>query len=356
MSRFLLPRYQSLDPYVPGEQPQDKAYIKLNTNESPFPPAPGVLEVLSRERALRLNLYPDPLARELKEAIAEEYGVSVSHVFVGNGSDEVLGFAFLAYADEEHPVTIPTVSYGFYRVFSRLFRVQPNEIPLNKDLTIPAEKFCHADSMVVLANPNAPTALALTLNELESIIATNPGYVVLIDEAYVDFGGESVLPLLSKYENLLIVRTFSKSRSLAGGRLGYALANPALIEDLERIKGSFHPYSVNSLTMAAGAAAMRDREYFAECVQGICEQRTETAKQLRKLGFWMTESQTNFLLVSHPKVSGRDYYEKLKARGILVRHFSGKALNSYVRITIGTKEEMERLIKATEAILRETKA
>ena len=353
MSRFLLPRFQTLEPYVPGEQPRDQQYIKLNTNESPFPPSPRVMAALSPEQTAQLHLYPDPSALELKEAIAKEHGLRAENVFVGNGSDEVLAFAFLAYADEKNPVTIPEVSYGFYRVFSRLFRIAPKEIPLNKDFLIPVEKFCATDSMVVIANPNAPTALALPVEALERIVSSNANRVVLIDEAYIDFGGESALPLLSQYDNLLIVRTYSKSRSLAGGRLGYALAGKAVIEDLERIKGSFHPYSVNRLTMAAGIAAMEDKAYFEECVREIRAQRDATAKALRGLGFWMTESETNFLLARHPKLDGREYYEKLKTRGILVRYLGGSTLRDFVRITIGTAKQMECLIQATQSILRE---
>ena len=353
MSRFLLPRYQELAPYVPGEQPQGRSYIKLNTNESPFPPSPKVVAALNEEKISSLNLYPDPLAKTLREAIAEEYGLRAENVFVGNGSDEVLGFAFFAYADEANPVTIPQVSYGFYKVFSRLFRVSPKEIPLNEDFSIPVEKFCHAESTVVLANPNAPTALAISLEDVERIVATNPNHMVLVDEAYVDFGGESALPLLARYENLLIVRTYSKSRSLAGGRLGYALASPTVVADLERIKGSFHPYSVNSLTMLAGIEAMGDKTYFEKCTQSICAQRNKTAQEMRSIGFEMTESQTNFLLVRHPKIGGREYYEKLKARGVLVRYLSGAGLEDYVRITIGTSEQMARLMEATQEILRE---
>lgn len=356
MSDFLLPRLQTLEPYIPGEQPQDRRYVKLNTNESPYPPSPRVLEALNREKISRLNLYPDPLALTLRETIAKEYGLAAENVFVGNGSDEVLGFAFLAYADEQHPVTIPEVSYGFYNVYSQLFRVEPIRVPLNKDFSIPVEKFCDSGTVVVLANPNAPTALALPLESIERIVASNLQHVVLVDEAYVDFGGESGLTLLSKYPNLLLVRTFSKSRSLAGARLGYALGGKALIEDLERVKGSFHPYSINSLTMAAGIEAIRDKPYFVNCVQSICAQREKTAEELRALGFSLTESKTNFLFAKPPRFSGRAYYEKLKEEGILVRYLSQAATKDYVRITIGTAEEMEWLVAKTKDILKEAGA
>lgn len=356
MSGFLLPRLQSLEPYVPGEQPQGRSYIKLNTNESPFPPSPQVLVALSGETALRLNLYPDPLAARLRRAIGAEYGLSSGQVFVGNGSDEVLGFAFLAYAGETQPVTIPDISYGFYKVYCQLFGVTPHVLPLNPDFTVPVERFCGCGTPVVFANPNAPTGIALPLPAVERIVATNPGHVVLVDEAYVDFGGESAMPLLSQYPNLLIVRTYSKSRSLAGGRLGYALGNEPLIQDLERVKSSFHPYSVNSLTMEAGIRAMENREYFEICVSQIVRTREETGKGLRGLGFTLTESATNFLFAKPPRMGGRAYYEALKERGILVRHFEGERLCDYVRISIGRPEDMERLLTATKEILREAQA
>lgn len=353
MSEFLLPRLQALDPYVPGEQPQDKAYVKLNTNESPFPPSPRVLDVLSRDNIARLNLYPDPLAKILREAIAAEYGLALENVFVGNGSDEVLGFAFMAYADETRGATIPDVSYGFYRVYAQLYRVTPTIVPLNDDFTLPVEPFIGQHQLVALANPNAPTSLALSLGDVERIIAGNPDSVVLIDEAYVDFGGETCVPLLHKYSNLLIVRTYSKSRSLAGGRLGYALASPQIIDDLHRVKNSFHPYSINSLTMLAGIEAMRDKEYFTACVGSIRAQREESAKALQTLGFTVLPSATNFLFASPPGMDGQTYYLKLKERGVLVRYLSQPTLRNYVRITIGSAEQMQRLLTETQAILSE---
>jgi len=285
MSDYLLPRLRALAPYVPGEQPQDKAYVKLNTNESPFPPSPRVLDALNRDAVAGLNLYPDPLAMTLREAIAREYGLTAENVFVGNGSDEVLGFAFQAYADETRGVTIPDVSYGFYRVHAQLFRISPTVVPLNEDFTLPVEKFLGQGQLVAFANPNAPTSVALPLAGVERIVAGNPGSVVLVDEAYVDFCGETCLPLLARYPNLLIVRTYSKSRSLAGGRLGYALASPEIVSDLNRIKSAFHPYNINRLTMIAGIEAMRDRAYFAACVRGITAQREVSARALRALGF-----------------------------------------------------------------------
>ncbi|MEA4927287.1 MAG: histidinol-phosphate transaminase [Candidatus Limiplasma sp.] len=356
MSEFLLPRLRSLEPYVPGEQPQDRRYVKLNTNESPFPPSPRVLEALSREAASGLNLYPDPLAHALRRAIAEEHGVAEENVFVGNGSDEVLGFAFQAYADETRGVTIPEVSYGFYRVHAQLYRMQPTLVPLRADFTLPVEPFLHQNQLVALANPNAPTSLAAPMDALEQILAGNPHSVVLIDEAYADFSDESCVPLLPRYRNLLIVRTFSKSRSLAGGRLGYALASPEIVADLNRVKNSFHPYNINSLTMLAGIEAMRDKPYFDACVQAIRAQRAQSTAALRTLGFTVADSATNFLFAAPPGLDGFTYYQRLKAHGVLVRYLDHPTLRGHVRITVGSAAQMDALLDATRAVLRETAA
>ena len=351
MSDFLLPRLQALDPYVPGEQPQDKSYIKLNTNESPFPPSPRVLDALNREAISRMNLYPDPLALSLREAIAAEYDVTPDQVFVGNGSDEVLGFAFMAYADETRGVTFPEVSYGFYKVYAQLYRAQPTVVPLREDYTLPVDGFCRQGHMVAFANPNAPTSLSLSLSDVERILATNAGQIVLVDEAYVDFGGETALPLLKNYPNLLIVRTYSKSRSLAGGRLGYAIASPEIIDDLNRVKNSFHPYSINCLTMRAGIEAMRDRTYFLDCVAHLKQQRERSTADLRALGFTVLDSSTNFLFAAPPMMDGESYYQALKERGVLVRYLSQPTLRRFVRITVGSEAEMRALLEATREIL-----
>lgn len=353
MSQFLRPALSALDPYVPGEQPQDKSYIKLNTNENPYPPAPGVMDAITREAVSQLKLYSDPTIAPLKAAIAQQYGLSSENVFVTNGSDETLGFSFLAYADAEHPVTIPDISYGFYKVFAQLFQVAPTVIPLREDFSLPVEKFCAVGSMVVFANPNAPTAIALPLLEVEKIVASNPDHVVLVDEAYVDFGGQSAVSLIDRYPNLLVVRTFSKSRSLAGARIGYAMAQPALIDDLERVRNSFHPYNINRLSMLAGVEAMKDTAYFEECCQKIIKTRQHTAEALKEMGFTLTESATNFLFAAPNVISGKEYYEKLKDRGVLVRYFGTQRLSPYVRITIGTEEEMAVLLEKTREILKE---
>lgn len=352
MSRYLTDRLQALSPYVPGEQPQDQAYVKLNTNESPFPPSPKVVEALNRQIISRLNLYPDPLAKTLCEAIAENCGLKPENVFVGNGSDEVLAFAFMAYGGVLG-FAFPEPSYGFYKVYAGLFGFPKTMIPLRKDFNVPAEKFCNLCMPIAIANPNAPTSLAMPLDEIEQILQTNPGSIVLIDEAYIDFGGESCLPLLKLYPNLLIVRTYSKSRSLAGGRLGYALASPELIDDLNRVKHSFNPYSINSLTMLAGIEAMRDRAYFKQCVDGIKAQRDQSAAELRALGFTVLHSASNFLFAAPPDLSGETYYIGLKNKGVLVRYFNDPVLQGYVRISVGSAAQMQTLLKKTREMLKE---
>jgi len=352
MSRFLVERLQTLAPYVPGEQPQDQRYVKLNTNESPFPPSPRVVEALNRQIISRLNLYPDPLAKVLCESIADTYALSPENVFVGNGSDEVLAFAFMAYGDARG-FAYPEISYGFYKVYARLYGLTPTVVPLNKDFTVPAEKFCNLGMPIAIANPNAPTSLAMPLRDIERILQTNADSVVLIDEAYIDFGGETCLPLLAKYPNLLIVRTYSKSRSLAGGRLGYALASPEIIEDLNRIKHSFNPYSINSLTLLAGIEAMRDTSYFTQCVSSIVAQREQSAADLRALGFKVLNSASNFLFASPPGITGEAYYKGLKQKGVLVRYFGDSLLSNYVRITVGSAVQMRVLLDKTKELLKE---
>ncbi len=351
MSRFLRPTLEGLAPYVPGEQPRAGVYVKLNTNESPFPPSPAVLEAINRDETARLRLYSDPTALPLKQAIAETYGLTPGNVFCGNGSDEVLGLSFLAFA--QGTVVAPAVSYGFYPVFARLFGLKMREVHLREDFSLPVENFENAGAMVVLANPNAPTGLALSLEDVERIVAGNPDHVVLVDEAYVDFGAQSALPLIRRYPHLLIVRTFSKSRSLAGARLGYALADAALIDDLERVRNSFHPYNINRLSLLAGVAAMRDTAYFDRCVQAVVAQRDRTAQALRGMGFHVTDSRANFLFAAHPAFTARAYYQALKARGVLIRCWDDPRLREHARISIGSDADMTRFLQETRAILAE---
>ena len=349
MSKFFNPRLASLQAYTPGEQPRDKTYIKLNTNESPFPPSKGVHRVMNRQAVDKLRLYCDPNATALKESLAELYGKKPSQIFVANGSDDILNFAFLAFGADG--VLFPDISYGFYEVFANLHGLSYEKIPLQQDFAIDVKKYCDRKKMVVIANPNAPTGIVLPLRRIERILESNPENVVLIDEAYVDFGGESCAELVEKYPNLLCVQTFSKSRSMAGARLGFAIASEELIADLETVKYSTNPYNVNSLTQAAGVAAVEDNGYYMRNCRKIIKSRLYTKKELEKLGFTVLPSKANFLFAKSDKIGGMELYLRLKEKGILVRHFEKDRIRAYNRITIGSQKEMESFIEAVKEIL-----
>jgi len=349
MSRFLDEKFASLDAYTPGEQPRDQQYIKLNTNESPYPPAPSVVAAVNPEQVELLRLYSDPTAKGLKEKLAKLYGVAPETVFVSNGSDEVLNFAFMAFGGKG--VVFPDISYGFYPVYGDLYGLDCRKIPLKADFSIDPAEYCGVGKMVVIANPNAPTGLSIPLWQIEEILKTNPDSVVLVDEAYVDFGGESAYPLIDKYDNLLVVRTFSKSRCLAGGRLGYAFGAPELIADLEKLRFSTNPFNIDRLALRLGEATIDAEDYYQEKCRAIIESREWTAKELEKLGFDVIPSQTNFLMAKTDKVEGNDMYLQLKKRGILVRHFANPRICQYNRITIGTQQQMEVFIETVKDIL-----
>ena len=351
MSRYLKEELQALRAYTPGEQPQDQAYIKLNTNESPYPPAPSVAAAITRQEVEQLRLYSDPTGAELKEKLAGLYGVEPENVFLSNGSDEVLNFAFLAFGAEG--VAYPDISYGFYSVFAQLYQLDAVEIPLKEDFTVDYRDYCGIGRMVVLANPNAPTGRSIPVAEIRQICQTNPDHVVLIDEAYVDFGGETALPLVKEFDNLLVTRTFSKSRCLAGGRLGYAFGSRALIEDLEKIKYSTNPYNLDRLTLRLGVATVEAEDYYREKCAAICRTRQWTAGQLEALGFQVLPSLTNFLFAKTEAMDGQALYQALKRRGILVRHFSNPRICQYNRITIGTQAQMEQLVQTLKEVLYE---
>lgn len=353
MSRFFSSKYAALEPYVPGEQPRDRSYIKLNTNESPFPPAPSVRDAVSAS-VERLQLYSDPECRALCEAFASRIGVEPEEVIPTNGSDEILNFAFMAFCDAEHPAAFPDITYGFYPVFADLNGVPYTEIPLRDDFTIDVNDYLGIGRTIFIANPNAPTGLALGLDEIERILRSNPDNVVVIDEAYVDFGGESCVPLIRRYDNLLVTQTFSKSRSMAGARLGFGIGSKALIADLKAIKYSTNPFNVNAMTMAAGLATLADDDYTRRNCATIIETRERTAERLRDLGFEVTNSETNFVFARHPSVSGEILNRKLRERGILVRRFgSNPRISEYNRITVGTAEQMDTLLAAVAEILEE---
>lgn len=352
MSKFLSPRFSRLVPYVPGEQPRDKAYIKLNTNESPYPPAPQAIEAISAAEVADLRLYSDPTCTVLKEKLAAKFGVKPENICVGNGSDEVLSFIFMAYCDEKTGVSYPDISYGFYPVYANLYGLRANVVPLREDFTICPQDFFGLNTTIVFANPNAPTGLCLSVEDIESILKANPNNIVAVDEAYVDFGGESCAGLTKRYKNLVVTQTFSKGRSLAGARLGFAIGDAELIADLERLRCSTNPYNVNRLTLRAGAAALGAQDYYDNNNAEIIQVRDYFTERLRKLGFRVLDSRTNFVFASSEKMSGEQLYKALKERGILVRYFNKPRLEDFVRITIGTREQMDALLKELEVLIK----
>ena len=350
MSRFFSKKLASLTPYTPGEQPQDKQYVKLNTNESPFLPSERA-QRLAAEAAAQLQLYPDPTCHILRQKLGELYGLSADEVVVTNGSDEVLSFAFMAFCD--NGAIFPDITYGFYRVFADLYRIPFEEIPLKSDFTIRVEDYKERPETIFIANPNAPTGIPLTVAQIEEILTGNPNRLVVVDEAYVDFGGESCAPLVKKYDNLLVTGTFSKSRSMAGARLGFGFACPALIRDLETLRYSTNPYNINRLTMAAGLGQLLDEEQTRQNCQTIVDNRDYTTAVLEAMGFSVLPSKANFVFATHPKIRGKELYRKLKDRGILVRHFDKARLTEYNRITVGSREQMDALLNAIKEILEE---
>ena len=350
MSKFFSSKYASLVPYTPGEQPRDMQYIKLNTNESPFSPS-AKAQAAASEAAKNLQLYSDPTAKKLNDAMAELYGVDPDCVLMTNGSDEVLNFAFMAFCDETRPAVFADITYGFYSVFADINRLPSTVIPLRDDFTLSVDDYIGVPGTVFIANPNAPTGLLVPTSEIERLLRADPNRIVVIDEAYVDFGGESCIPLTKKYDNLLVTGTFSKSRSMAGARLGFGIASKELIGDLNTIKYSTNPYNVNSMTMAAGIGCISDEEYTRENCRKIIKAREYTTKELQKLGFTLTDSKTNFVFAKHPEISGQELYQKLRQRGILVRHFSSPKIADYNRITIGTMEQMQVLVQTVKEIL-----
>ncbi len=353
MSRYFSSSLLSLAPYTPGEQPRDlSSFIKLNTNENPFPFS-RELEIKALERMRNLNLYPDPSQSTLREKLASFYGVEKKNVTLSNGSDELLLFSFLAFCCPGSVLLTPDITYSFYNTLSSLVGLRTKEIPLLENFRVDTEAFMEADGTVVLANPNALTGVALSVKEVEKIIRSRPGRIVIIDEAYVDFGSESVLPLIEKYPNLVVVRTFSKSRSLAGARVGYAFADEELIGDIERVRNSINPYNINSFTLCAAEVKLSDELNTQKYIEEIKRTREYTSQSLERLGFIVLPSSSNFIFVSHPLLEGDTYYRELRKRGILIRHFSKERIALYSRITIGRREDMAVLIEKTEEILNE---
>lgn len=355
MSQFLDPKYASFEEYTPGEQPKNFVYTKLNTNESPYPPGPAVIKAVSDPDLIsRLRLYSDPTMSRLKKALADRYDVSPENVFVSNGSDEILNFAFMAFGQDG--VLFPEISYGFYEVFGDVNQREYQKVPLMDNFDVRVSDYFASGKMVVLANPNAPTGKAVSREDVARICERNKDHVVLIDEAYVDFGAESCVSLISRYENLLVVHTYSKSRSLAGARLGFSFASETLTKDLEKIKFSTNPYNVNSLTAEAGIAALSEDSYYQENAEKIKKTRAWTEKELRSLGFEVVPSLSNFLFVRSDLISGEELYRTLKSKRVLVRHFDSPKISDYNRITIGTPEQMELLMQKIREILEEKNA
>ena len=352
MSRFFSNKYQNLEPYTPGEQPKSiKKLIKLNTNESPFMPSKKAIKY--GKKAIReLMLYPDPTAEMLHKKFAELIGVSPDEVLATNGSDEILNFAFMAFCDKNTPAVFPDITYGFYKVFAEVNGIEYKEIPLKDDFTINIEDYKNAGGTIFIANPNAPTGIALNISQIEEILKANPENIVVVDEAYVDFGAESAVNLIKSYDNLLVTMTFSKSRSMAGARLGFGIGNKELIRDLNTIKYSTNPYNINRVTMVAGIGAIEDESYTRKNIETIVKNRTYTEKKLQSMGFELTDSKTNFIFTRHPKIGGKEIYLKLKDAGIIVRHFDKEKISEYNRITIGTKKQMDVFLSALEKIIK----
>ncbi len=351
MSKFLSKKYENLEPYTPGEQPKDIAYIKLNTNESPFSPTKKAMSAVKKQ-ALLSKLYPDPEQTVLTKKVADYLGVKKEQVLMTNGSDEILNFAFMAYCDSSNPAVFADITYGFYSVFAFINGVPTKVIPLKDDFSIDKTDYYNARGTIFIANPNAPTGLTLTLADIEDILKNNLNNIVVIDEAYVDFGATSAIKLIDKYDNLLITRTFSKSRSMAGARLGFGVANEKIIKDLNAIKYSTNPYNVNRMSAILGAYSIDDERYYEKCIQKVIFARNYAKEELDKLGFELTDSKANFLFAKHPKISGETLYEKLKENGVLVRHFNKERIKDYVRITVGTKKQMAILIQKIKEIIQ----
>ncbi|MBQ9735073.1 MAG: histidinol-phosphate transaminase [Clostridia bacterium] len=350
MSRFINQRVGNLKPYTPGEQPKEREYIKLNTNESPFPPSTLAIE-LATAQSQKLHLYPDPDCKELTAAVAKACGVNSENVILTNGSDEVLNFAFMAYCSKDKPAYFPDITYGFYKVFADVNGVPYREIPLKDDFSINIDDYDNLDGVIFIANPNAPTGKVLPLLDVERLLKANPNRIVVIDQAYIDFGGESAIKLIDKYDNLLVTETFSKSRSMAGARLGYGVASKEIIKDLNTVKYSTNPYNVNRMSAAAGLGAITDQAYFKDNCKKIIENREYTESQLIKLGFTLDKSNANFTFAKSDKIGGKQLYLRLKEKGILVRHFDSDRIKDYIRITIGSMEQMKIFIKKVKEIL-----
>lgn len=351
MNQYWSKRIQNIIPYTPGEQPRDRTFIKLNTNECPYPPSPNVIEAIHAAAGDSLRLYPDPECVELRTAIAEREGLDISQVFCGNGSDEILAFAFQAFFDPDREVVFPKITYSFYPVYTDFFGLKRREVPMNPDFSDPIDLLCGQNGGVVLANPNAPTGIAVGLDTVEKLLQANPDVVVIVDEAYVDFGANSAVSLIGRYPNLLVIQTTSKSRALAGLRVGWAMGDAGLINGLRCVRDSMNSYTVDRLAQAGAAAAIKDEDYFQFIRQRVMATRERTKKVLKERGFTVLPSQANFLFVSRPGCSGRTLLDGLRGQGILVRWWGKPDIQDWLRISIGTEEEMDALTAALQELV-----
>lgn len=352
MSKYWSETVKKIEPYVPGEQPRDMKYIKLNTNENPYPPSPKVIEAIQGYDKNRLRLYPDNDCNELRETVANYYGIKKDQVFIGNGSDELLAFVFLAFFEPGKPILFPDVTYSFYPVYSQLFNIEYRTVPLDENFNIPVEAFCTDNGGILIANPNAPTAKYLDTRHIRTILESNKDSVVVVDEAYIDYGGESMVKYIKDYPNLLVIQTFSKSRSLAGLRIGLAMGQEELIEGINRVKNSFNSYTMDSIALVGATAALKDEEYFQKTRAMVINTRERVSVALSEMGFVTTDSCANFIFISHPRFPAAALFKELRERGILVRYFNKPRINNYLRVTIGTDEEMDCFIKAVREIIK----
>ena len=339
-----------VEPYVPGEQPKENDIIKLNTNENPYPPSPNAVKALEHFDTNKMRLYPDPDSQILVDALAERYGLKSSQVFVGVGSDDVLSMAFMTFFNSDRPVLFPDITYSFYDVWADVYRIPYKQIPLDEDFRINPDDYCCENGGIIFPNPNAPTGVLEDLSMIEKIIKSNPDSIVIIDEAYIDFGGESCLPLIEKYDNLLVVQTFSKSRSMAGMRIGFAMGNEKLIKYMNDVKFSVNSYTMNPVTQICGAESVKDEVYFKKTVDKIIKTREDAKIKLKNLGFNFPDSKSNFIFASHNTEPANEIFEELKKRKIFVRYWNKPRISNYLRITVGTPEEMTSLLNALEEI------
>jgi len=351
MSIYWSELIRGLAPYVPGEQPKDRQYVKLNTNENPYPPSQAVLAAIREHTNQELRLYPDPNGDILKVAVADYFQVEKNNVFVGNGSDEVLAFAFMAFFKQDKPVLYPDISYSFYPVYSKFFEIETVTVPLTADFQINLADYPEDNGGIIFPNPNAPTGCLLPQEQIEALLQRNSASVVLVDEAYIDFGGVSCIPLIKQYPNLLVAQTLSKSRSLAGLRIGYAVGSAELIEGLERAKNCFNSYTLDRLALVAGTAAMRDRDYFESTCRAVMATRDKVVPELVQLGFEVVPSAANFIFIRHRALQAAVLFNELRQRGVLVRYFKQLRIDNHLRVTIGTDDEMQKLIEQLQFIL-----